>query len=86
MLFRSLKFGERINLKLQADAFNLFNQPSFDAPISNFALNGCFSPFPCFPDPTTILSSATPNTSNYGVIRQTVGSNRFLQLSMHLVF
>jgi hypothetical protein len=85
-LFKTFKFNERFHLKLQADAFNILNQPSFDTPLNSFALNGCFSPFPCFPDPTTILSPATPNTSNYGVIKQTVGSNRFLQLSMHLAF
>ncbi len=85
-VFKTFKFSERFNLKLQADAFNLFNQPSFDAPYNSFALNGCFSPFPCFPNPQQILTPSNPNTSNYGVIQQTVGSNRFLQLSMHLMF
>jgi hypothetical protein len=32
------------------------------------------------------LSASTPNPQNYGVIKQTVGSNRFLQLAMHLTF
>jgi hypothetical protein len=32
------------------------------------------------------LTPATGNPANYGVIRQTVGSNRFLQLAMHLNF
>lgn len=85
-LFKDFKLTERFELKFQADAFNLFNHPSFDAPNGNFALNGCFNPYPCFPDPTTILSPGSPNSANYGVIRQTVGSNRFLQLSMHLTF
>jgi hypothetical protein len=85
-LFKNFKITERVALKFQADAFNTFNHPSFDAPNGNFALNGCFNPVPCFPDPTTILSPGSPNTSNFGVIRQTVGSNRFLQLSAHLTF
>lgn len=85
-ILKSFNLTERVAMKLEADAFNLFNHPSFDAPNGNFALNGCFNPYPCFPDPTTILSPGSPNTSNYGVIRQTVGSNRFLQLSMHLTF
>ncbi|MGB8582784.1 MAG: TonB-dependent receptor [Candidatus Sulfotelmatobacter sp.] len=85
-VFKSFKIGERYALKLQADAFNIFNQPNFDAPNSNLALNACFNPFPCFPDTTQILSPSSPNTKNYGVIRQTVGSNRFLQLAMHLAF
>jgi hypothetical protein len=85
-IFKNFKFGERFALKFKADAFNIFNHPNFDAPNGNFALNSFFSPFPSFPDPTTILTPASPNPKNYGVIRQTVGSNRFLQLAMHLTF
>jgi len=87
-LFKNFKFGDRFALKFQADAFNIFNHPSFDAPNGNFGLNGCFNPFPCFPDTTKILDapSGNFNSQNYGVIRQTVGSNRFLQLAMHLNF
>jgi hypothetical protein len=85
-VFKNFKLSERVALKFQADAFNIFNHPSFDAPNGNFALNACFNPNPCFPDPTTILSPSSPNSSNYGVIRQTVGSNRFLQLAAHLTF
>jgi hypothetical protein len=86
-IFKNLRFGERFALKFQADAFNIFNHPNFDAPNGNFALNGCFNPFPCFPpDMTQILTPSSPNPQNYGVIRQTVGSNRFLQLAMHLTF
>jgi Carboxypeptidase regulatory-like domain len=85
-IFKNFKFGERYALKFQADAFNIFNHPNFDAPNGNFALNGCFNPTPCFPDTTMILAPGSPNSSNYGVIRQTVGSNRFLQLAMHLTF
>ena len=86
-VIKNFKIKERFALKFQADAFNIFNHPSFDTPNSNFALNACFNPFPCFPsDMTKILSPGSPNTKNYGVIRQTVGSNRFLQLAMHLTF
>jgi hypothetical protein len=86
-IFKNFKFGDRYALKFQADAFNIFNHPDFDAPNGNFALNGCFNPYPCFPsDMTQILTPATGNPANYGVIRQTVGSNRFLQLAMHLNF
>jgi hypothetical protein len=86
-IFKNFKFGERFALKFQADAFNIFNHPNFDAPNGNFALNGCFNPFPCFPsDMTQVLTPSSPNPQNYGVIRQTVGSNRFMQLAMHLNF
>lgn len=83
---KNIKFGGRIAVKFQADAFNLFNHPNFDAPNGNFELNACFNLFPCFPDTTQILSASSPNPKNFGVIRQTVGSNRFLQLAMHLTF
>jgi hypothetical protein len=85
-VIKNFKIGERFALKFQADAFNIFNHPNFDAPNGNFELNACFNPFPCFPDPTQILSASSPNPKNFGVIRQTVGSNRFLQLAAHLTF
>lgn len=81
-LFKNLKITERVALKFQADAFNLFNHPSLDAPNGNFLLDPCFNPQPCF----SPLNPGDPNPNNFGVIRQTVGSNRFMQLSMHLVF
>jgi hypothetical protein len=88
-LFKNFKVNERVALKFEADAFNLFNHPSFDAANGNFELDPCFNPQPCFitPSPgnaTPVISSGNPN--NFGVIQQTVGSNRFLQLSMHLTF
>jgi Carboxypeptidase regulatory-like domain len=87
-VFKNIRFGDRFALKFQADAFNIFNHPNFDAPNGNLALNACFNPYPCFPDTTKILDAASGhfNPKNYGVIRQTVGSNRFLQLAMHLTF
>jgi hypothetical protein len=85
-VIKNFKVTERVALKLQADAFNIFNHPNFDAPNGNFELNACFNPFPCFPDTTQILSPSSPNPKNFGVIRQTVGSNRFLQLAAHLTF
>jgi Carboxypeptidase regulatory-like domain len=83
-VFKNFKITERVALKFQADAFNIFNQPSFDTPNTDFALNGCFNPVPCFT--TTPLTASSPNSQNFGVISQTVGSNRFLQLSLHLTF
>jgi Carboxypeptidase regulatory-like domain/TonB dependent receptor len=82
-IFKNFKITERVALKFQADAFNLFNHPSFDAPNGNFTLDPCFNPQPCF-GTTPLASSGNPD--NFGVIQQTVGSNRFLQLSAHLTF
>ena len=81
---KNFKVSERVAMKFQADAFNIFNHPSFDTPNTNFSLDPCFSPSPCFTTPGTILASG--NTNNFGVIRQTVGSNRFLQLALHVSF
>jgi hypothetical protein len=83
-VFKNLKVTERVALKFQADAFNIFNHPSFDTPNTDFELNACFNPFPCFNSQP--LTASSPNPKNFGVITQTVGSNRFLQLAMHLTF
>ena len=78
-IFKNFKINERFNLKYEVDAFNVFNQPSFDAPDTDFELNPCFNPSPCY--------TTTPNPSKgYGVISDTVGSNRFFQMALHLTF
>jgi len=88
-ILKNFRVSERVALKFEADAFNIFNHPNFDAPNNDFVLNPCYNPQPCYQtpsagNPTPILTSGNPN--NFGVIQQTVGSNRFLQLSLHLVF
>lgn len=82
-ILKNFSLTERMALKFEADAFNIFNHPSFDAPNSNFTLNPCFNPQPCYGTSGIVASG---NSQNFGVIQQTVGSNRFLQLSMHLTF
>jgi len=78
-VFKNFKINERFNLKYQFDAFNLFNTPNFDTPDTDFELDPCFNPQPCY--------ETTPGTGRgYGVISGTVGSNRFLQMSLHLTF
>jgi len=78
--FKNFKLNERFNLKFQADAFNIFNHPSFDAPDSDFELNAsCYNPKPCY-NPTPSV------TEPWGIIDNTIGSNRFMQLSLHLTF
>ncbi len=82
-ILKNFQISERMALKFEADAFNIFNHPSFDTPNSNFTLDPCYNPQPCY-GTTGIVASGNPN--NFGVIQQTVGSNRFLQLSAHLTF
>jgi hypothetical protein len=76
---KDFKINERFNLKFEADAFNLFNHPSFDAPNNNVTLNPCFSPQPCFENPPSA-------SQNIGFITDTLGSARFIQMALHLTF
>ena len=66
---------ERFRLRFNFDAFNVFNHPDFDAP-NNFAQ--FFEDYSA-PPLATPLGSA-------GYIQHTIGSSRFLQLSLHLRF
>jgi len=66
---------ERFRLRFEADAFNIFNHPDFDAPNNNVTF------FPNFVGPPTI-----PPQGSLGVIQHTIGSPRFLQMGLHLTF
>jgi carboxypeptidase family protein len=85
-IVKNFKITERVAAKFEADAFNIFNHPNFDAPNTDFEFNPGFSPFPNYVTPGQILTPGNPNTNNFGVINSTVGSNRFLQLSLHVSF
>ncbi len=74
-LSKMFQIKERYLLKFEADAFNIFNHPDFDAP------NNDVSFFPNFVGPPQF-----PPAGSLGVIQHTVGSPRFLQLSLHLAF
>jgi hypothetical protein len=74
-LAKQFLFKERFQLRFEADAFNVFNHPDFDTP------NNDVSFFPNFVGPPSI-----PPSGSLGVIQHTIGSPRFLQLSMHLAF
>lgn len=80
-VFKNFKISERFNLKYEMDAFNLFNHPSLDAPNTDFSLNSCFNPVPCYN-----LTPNPPNSNGWGVISGTIGSSRFVQMSLHLTF
>jgi hypothetical protein len=86
-LIKNTKISERFSLKYTFDAFNIFNHPSFDTPNNNMTLNPCFNPTPCFQTPTASL--ALPGSlggQSFGVIQHTIGSPRFLQMSLHLIY
>jgi hypothetical protein len=74
-LAKEFPVKERFRLRFEADAFNMFNHPDFDAPNNNVVF------FPNFVGPPTV-----PPQGSLGVIQHTVGSPRFLQLGLHLKF
>jgi hypothetical protein len=74
-LAKEFRIKERFRLRFEADAFNMFNHPDFDAPNNNVTF------FPNFVGPPSI-----PPQGSLGVIQHTIGSPRFLQLGLHLTF
>ena len=87
-MFKTFALSERFKLKFEADAFNLFNHPDFDSPDTDFEFNSNFNPVPSFNfNPLQVTTAPySTNSKGYGVIGGTVGSPRFLQLSLHLTF
>ena len=66
---------DRFNLRFEVDAFNIFNQPDFDTPNNDVDF------LPYYEGPPSI-----PPEGDLGQIQHTIGSSRFLQLSLHLLF
>jgi hypothetical protein len=66
---------DRFNLRFEADAFNIFNQPDFDTPNNDVDF------LPKYYGPPSI-----PPQGSLGQIQHTIGSPRFLMLSLHLMF
>ncbi len=80
-LYKNIKLTERLTLRYQADFFNLFNTPSFDAPNNNSQLNPNYYDVPAFLTPAQNQSE-----NGFGLMQQTIGSPRFIQMSLHLEF
>jgi hypothetical protein len=74
-LAKQFALTERFQLRFEADAFNIFNHPDFDAPNSDVDF------FPNYVGPPSI-----PPKGSLGIIQHTIGSPRFLQLGLHLTF
>jgi outer membrane receptor protein involved in Fe transport len=87
------QISERWQLQYRADFFNLFNQPSFDTPNNNISFNPYYANPPIY-GPGTSYNACVPSTGAYacppagalGVIQHTLGSPRFIQMSLHLIF
>jgi hypothetical protein len=67
--------NERYRLRVNFDAFNIFNHPDFDAPNNDVTF------FPNYSGPPQF-----PPEGSLGIIQHTIGSPRFLQLDLHLSF
>ena len=74
-LGKEFALNERVHLRFNAMAFNIFNHPDFDTPNNDVVF------FPYFDGPPTI-----PPQGSLGIIQHTLGSPRFLQLALHLTF
>jgi Carboxypeptidase regulatory-like domain/TonB dependent receptor len=74
-LAKQFTLTERFGLRFEADAFNIFNHPDFDTPNNDVDF------FPYYEGPPSI-----PPEGSLGVIQHTIGSPRFLQLSLHFTF
>ena len=74
-LRKEVQLTEKVQLRLNLDAFNLFNHPDFDAPNNDVTFFAGFEPPPVFPPQGSL-----------GIIQHTIGSPRFLQLQLHLSF
>jgi hypothetical protein len=81
-VFKNIKLTERYSLRYDAQFFNLFNTPSFDAPYNDVSINNCYNPQPCYQDPKK-LSVTSPGI---GMIQNPLGGPRFIQMSLHLIF
>jgi hypothetical protein len=98
-LFKNFRLSERIDLRYDVQAFNIFNHPSFDIPnnsvefapdFQNPPIYGPLSqdPFektrtPCVPSTGAF---ACPPVGNLGQLQHTIGSPRFIQMALHLTF
>jgi hypothetical protein len=80
-LRKETRLTERVALKYEFDAFNIFNHASFAAPRSTTSLYNSNVTKANVP---VAVSSA--NAGSMGIIQSTIGSPRFLQMSVHLTF
>lgn len=85
-LFKNFKLTERVALRYEVNAFNVFNHPSFDVPSNDVRFNPgfCNPPAPDFN--CSSAGYAFPPFGHLGELQHTVGSPRFLQMALHLTF
>jgi hypothetical protein len=77
------KLTERVNLDLRWEVFNVFNHPDFDVPSVS---TGLYTNLVRSGNAIKGITLRDPKTTTLGLIQQTLGSPRIMQLSMHLTF
>lgn len=85
-VFKNFQLTERFATRVDMQAFNIFNHPSFDIPNNNVNFNPgfCNPPSPSYN--CSSIGYSFPPTGHLGVIQHTIGSPRFLQLAVHFTF
>jgi hypothetical protein len=74
-LAKEFRVKERYRVRLNLNAYNLFNHPDFDAPNNDVQFFPGYEPPPSFPPKGSL-----------GIIQHTIGGPRFLQVALHLTF
>ena len=75
-LAKSFRINDRLSVRYSAEAYNVTNHPSFDVPNNSLSLYSVSGG-----KPTQGLPASTA-----GLISHTIGSPRFLQMSLRLLF
>ena len=81
-LLKRTRITERTALELRFDVFNVFNHPDFDVPSVSTGLYSVTRSG----NAIKAVTIRDPRTTTLGLIQQTLGSPRFMQLSAHLTF
>jgi hypothetical protein len=81
-LMKITRINERMKLALRVDLFNVLNHPDFDVPSVSTGLYSTTKSGLRI----TGISIRDPRTTTLGLVQQTLGSLRTMQLSSHLTF
>ncbi len=84
-IFKQTRLSERFMLKYSFDIFNLTNTASFDTPNNNVSFNPYYAN-PPFNPVTGQNGYQIPPAGSVGFVQHTMGSPRFIQMSLHLTF
>lgn len=81
-IYKDTAITERVHMKYSFNIFNVTNTPSFDTPNNNLSFNNGFNNPPAF---FANGAAAAPGTG-FGLVQNTLGSPRFVQMSLHVTF